>query len=432
MAIAGSRGSGRLHILKTGGAESKTLTPVAGQKDTTEFDLRGLKVKVDGKWNYALGLVVYVDAAFTQTGAGTALNDDTLSKVLVSVDISCPILGTIYSEKHTFGALFRNIMTPVLCGYRERQYPETQLPISATNTRYLEYYFPFALESAEEPLDTAIQTALLEGGTIRVTTCGQTEFVPQATASTVNSIVIRCALDLAVDHRLWMPGAFGFKMQSDTGAVGEFRLKSLGQPTGMQHVIPGTGALAFAAQISDRLISTDCVGSDGPDNITKVHSVDLDIDNVRVVRLLYQRLYEAMGRGPLLGRTTVQTVGFPFEMAATTWNPPNSINALFLPLRNFANGQRKTRIKRFSAQQEVEISYDFTATPAGTMRHIYFEFFRRDVASLGQKMREVYGKELEGKVFLPKPASGKPLSPATLQAANYGWRYFAVSGARSA
>jgi hypothetical protein len=200
----------------------------------------------------------------------------------------------------------------------------------------------------------------------------------------------------------------------------------------MQHVIPGTGALAFAAQITDQLISTDCIGSGGANNITKVHSVDLDIDNVRIGRLLYERLFEAMGRTALLGRTTVLTTGFPFAMNATTWNPPNNASALLLPLRCFAAGQRKTRIKRFSAQQEIEISYDFTAVPSGTMRHVYFEFFRRDVASLGQKMREVYGKELDGKVFLPKPASGKPLSPASLQAANYGWRYFAVSGARSA
>lgn len=416
-------GYGKPFYLTADSGEAVSVTTTSATQRKT-FNMRGLPIRTAGKWGHCARIVVRAKAVVTQSGGtGSAINDDRLGKIISSISISSPARGTIAAAKSATGAVLRQVVNPVLNGYKYPQPPEPQ--VAAANgsyTRYVDIAYDLAIPGFANPLDGAHPLALLEGGKVEVEVAASSVLASISTGCTLDSVELRVALEIIPDDELWIPAIYELKLHQQAGSTDAFRLQQLGDHEGIKHVESGPFALSMVAMLTDAT-GIGLGGSDGADNVTKISCEALGIVDLEDPAWLFRRLFSLMGRIPM-GWTTTPVYGFPYGFHETAYAPGNVDGALVLPLRMPAIGQKVARLQRWYQTTDIPIKYTFTSQPSGEMKHITLEHCRIDVASFDAQMRGLYGKALDGLVPVPDLGSReKVITPDALKVAPFGVRY---------
>jgi hypothetical protein len=360
-------------LSSTGGGKTPTLTP-GSTAANAQFMFSSVPNGVPGKfWYYLMAVCLELKFRITQSGGtGVALNPDVLWQVIQSIQIQCPILGTLYSHQNTRGAVLGNIMQPLGFGYNA-QHLRTQVAAANGNTDVtLNVRIPFSFENFRKPHETAPWGGFLEGGTLEFKLAPTTVFAtisPGSTVTTPCQVRAWCEFIPSPEAVIHVP--FNFREHELPGSTTKHVIQDLGSPDGLQGTNQAVGCgVAFLGMLTDAT-NIGLNGADGTDNIL---GVDLStwrpqprVDNPQA---FFSAFTAMKGVRPANKNTaaTHDSAGYPYTLAAAVDGQLNDAQALFMPL--ITPGRDLETSKLQTVMGAKEINFQYTSVPTGAARFV--------------------------------------------------------------
>ena len=368
--------------LKSAGSESVALTPGTGQQRAT-FNIVGIDPVTDGKRNYAQAFWCHCTTVVDPDAAGNAINADKLAKVMASLRLQSPLLGEVFPQAHTRGAVLYHIIQVVACGYRYPQAARAQIPASTDTdvTIDLFYLMPLSYETLKKPHETAqwvgfFDQGVLEG-TLDVSTILDGDYAGAVLKATT-------ALRAWVEYLPSPDNSLGVPVQwvdrEIAGGGSSPILQGVGQQTQLNGVRPGCG-LAWMSWLTDAT-GIGLGGPDGVDNITAIEIPWRNQKNLRNLDPFFLELRRIVGGrvGPISGLGTTimhDGGGWPFTMADTPSNrPAASSQSMFLPIVAMGRDSETSKFQR--VQGNLQVNFTVTAAISTSHRFLTCEFMEYD------------------------------------------------------
>jgi hypothetical protein len=370
-------------LASAGGAKTVSLTPGASQ-ETATFLMSSLPLgQKNSLWHYATAIMVRVKIKVT-TSSSAAVNPDTLWKIMANFRVQSPILGELFSQNNTRGAVLGNVINPVARGYN-RLPQRIAIATGQTDTDATLYYrIPFANEYLRKPHETSPWLGFLEGGTVEARIDAQTILGNSNTYSTVvmNSWIDYLPVPEAVIHT-----PCHWREHILPGSSTKHIIQDMGAPDGLQGIDPAKGAgLAFLAYLGD-IAGPGLGGADGPDNITGIEMPFRGQPRTDHPDGFVNTLFEQMGHGMHFNMGDVDAVQWPYAQTITTITGLNDASLMFQPLVTPGRDQETSKFQTVYGAKEINLTY--TSTPSGSCRFLgqyYPQFEERFLEGLAARI----------------------------------------------
>lgn len=377
----------RWHELQSQQGISPTVVPGAGATQI-QFLLNSLPTQKDSKFWYYLKnawLKLKVSVLLPTNSVFLGIPPEGLWQVLQSLEVTCPILGSLFAQQNTRGAVLGNVIQRLGFGYNST--PSQNLTgAGGGNTFDFELYYrlPFAQDFLANPMDTAPWVGFLEGGYINVNVAPTTAIATAMTGATITSVTARLALCLQPENEARIHTPVHYREHLTPATSSRVTITDMGSPDGLQGIDQSLG-VGIAALLM--LTGPDTVGfaaGTTANNITDFNIPWRDQPQIYNPELPYLSLIDSMGtaRRQTGGAiAAVSDMGWPYLIgsavptgvaAATQFN---NANALVFPL--IAPGKDQYTSKLQTVAGSKDINFGFTATPTLQQRLVgcYFPVF---------------------------------------------------------
>lgn len=370
----------KIHELVSTAGKNPSLTP-GSSAQTAVFLLNNVPTGKEGKfWYYVLSLVIQLTITVDQPAmGGTAINADKLWKIIQSVQVQCPILGTLYTHSNTRGSVLGNIIQYFGFGYNALPVRPQIAAADGDNVCNLYYRVPFSYEFLRKPHETAPWGGFLEAGTVEVKLDVNNVLDGDSTGCLTKTASVRAWLEMVPSPEPVIHVPCHWREHITPGASTRHTITDMGSADGLQGIDMNKGVgIASLLNLTDAT-GIGLSGSDGVDNITGVDIPWRDQNRIDAPQAFMAAFHGLMGnqrRGKPAAPVTSDTAGFPYTIADTEANHPiYSAQALFFPL--IAPGRDMETSKFQTVQGAKDINFSYTSTPASSNRFVghYFATF---------------------------------------------------------
>ena len=176
--------------------KSTTTVPSAAAQVAT-WQLTNIPTGKDGRlWYYCTAIVIPVTVTITQNGGtGVIIPDLVLGNVLQSLQVQCPVLGTLFQHANTRGIIAKSLLNYVGSGFGALDEVSSVAAANGTYTRTFYIRLPFAQEYLRKPHETSPWGGFFEGGTVESRIDVTTVLQGLSPGSLVTSVVQRCFME---------------------------------------------------------------------------------------------------------------------------------------------------------------------------------------------------------------------------------------------
>lgn len=365
------------HELTSNSGKNPSVTPGATAQTAT-FMLNNLPTGQQGRlWNYVNAIVLKLVTTLDQPAmGGAAINADKLWKVLQSVQVYCPILGTLYSHSNTRGAVLGNIYQYLGFGYTAMPVRAQVAAADGDTTITLYYRIPFAMGFLASAIETAPWTGFLEGGTVEVKLDVSTVLDGDSTGAVLKAPTnFRCWLEMQPAAEPIIHQIAQFREHITPGGSTRHVIQDMGSPDGLQGVDLSKGAgIAALLNLTDAT-GIGLGGSDGADNILAYdipwrNQQRVDIPDAPFIA--FQAMMGNQRRAKPAAPVTSDSAGFPYTIASAANGDANDAQALFVPLIACGNNLYTSKLQTVAGAKELNFQY--TATPSAVNRFVGLYF----------------------------------------------------------
>lgn len=361
-----------------------TIVPDAAASTQVVFNMIGLPTQKDAKfWYYLEALWLRVNITGTNSDSVfVGIPAENLWKMITSIEVQCPLLGTLFSAKNTRGAVLGNVIQRI--GYGYNALPASNLtPVGGTAANFtaeLFYRLPFAQDFLANRMETAPWFGLLEGGTVNVNV-GPAGVLNNAAVTNlaVTSITLGLCATLLPDSeaRVHTPVIY---REHVLPAGGQQIIPDIGSPDGLQGIDQSRGCGIAHLSLLTGPANTGLQAGTTALNILTVDVPFRDQPTIYNPEYFYLTQFQAMG--PMSKRTGVQGALFDTDwpQIAGTQNANgsfklNNLNMLIFPI--IATGCDVFTSKLQTLAGAKMMNFTYTADPSVVQRYVgcYFPQF---------------------------------------------------------
>lgn len=362
--------------LTSNSGKNPSVTP-GSSAQTATFMLNNLPTGQNGRlWNYVSAIVLKVVTTFDQPAmGGVAVNADKLWKVLQSIQVQCPILGTLMSHANNRGAVVGNLDQYFGMNYNALPVRAQIAAADGDTTVTLYYRIPFALGFLASPMETAPWTGFLEGGTVEVKLDVSTVFNGDSTGAVIKAPTnFRCWLEMVPSPEPLLHVPFNFREHITPGGSTRHVIQDMGAPDGIQGVDLSKGAGLMCLLMLTDATGIGLGGSDGADNVL---SYDLEwrnqvrIDTPDAPFVAFQAMMGVNRRQKPAAPVTSDGAGFPYTIAASPNGDANDAQALIFPLVAPGNEQYTSKLQTVFGAKAINFTYTVTPSASSVFRGGY-------------------------------------------------------------
>lgn len=349
------------------------------------FNLISLPTQKDSKfWYYleAAWLKIKANGTNSNTTTYAGIVAENLWKILVSVDVQSPLLGTLFSAKNTRGAVLGLLIQRLGFGYNAL--PAANLtPLGGTAATFaieLWYRIPFAQDFLVNRMETAPWVGLLEGGTVTVN-IGASDVLNNVaeTNLAVTSVTASLALTMLPDSEPRVHTPVLYRVH-DLANGNTLTIGDMGSPDGLQGIDQSRGCGIAHLSLLTGPANTGLQAGTTAANITSFEIPWRDQNVVYNPELAYITNYQAMGPLPRKGGIQPGLFDTDFPHIAGSAIPNGTIqfhnvNALVFPLVATGNDLMTSKLQTVAGAKQVNLQYTVDPTVNQKMLGCYFPVF---------------------------------------------------------
>lgn len=361
-----------------------TITPDSAAPTQIVFNLISLPTQKDSKfWYYLEAAWLKIKASGTNSNTSFAgIVAENLWKILVSVEVQCPLLGTLFGAKNTRGSVLGLLIQRLGFGYNAL--PAANLtPVGGTASTFaieLWYRIPFAQDFLANRMETAPWVGLLEGGTVTVN-IGASDVLNNSgqTNLEVTSVTTSLALTLLPDSepRVHTPVIY---REHNLPASQQLVIPDMGSPDGLQGVDQSRGCGIAHLSLLTGPANTGLSAGTTAANITSFEVPWRDQNTVYNPELAYIAQFQAQGIAKKAGgvQAALYDTDFPHIVGSAIPNGTvtfNNVNALIFPLVPTGNDVMTSKLQTVAGAKQINLQY--TSDPSVNQRLLgcYFPVF---------------------------------------------------------
>lgn len=356
----------------SGGAKTIAIVPATTVQSGT-FTFSGVESRVNGMRNYLRRITLHLLTTFDPDAAGSAVSWDKLYKGLTSVEVITQ-LGVMFPHAHTSGALLGHFIQVLGLGYAYPQGARTQIPASTDTdvTIDLFYAIPFAQDLLVDPMETAVWTGFMDGGTIEAKVGITTVYDGDYAGAVIKApTTLRCLAHTMPSPRNFIGFPNQWRNRQITGGGTSPKLTNVGGETQLNGVAAGCG-LAAMYWLSDAT-GIGLGGPDGVDNFTAFGFAARGQKTTQNLDPLFWEQRELLERrfGPFAGTGTTimnDNASWPATMDSGTAGdnrPSANAQQMALPIVAPARKLHTSKVQRVYG----DLTLDFQVTSAITNPH---------------------------------------------------------------
>ena len=352
-----------------GGGEEPSVD-VTGSNLDNIFDFENVPDRIDNLYVYVQHLEVIVETQIDQPASGgAAIDPDDLPRAVTSFDLSSEDLGTPYEPNDINGPRLGLIAGIVGGGYKASYPWPAQVASTDGDTAVdIRYHFPVAQKFMKSAHQTGLWSGLLQvNGRFNVRLSPSTWPAAVSTGAASEATTnVRVIAHCTLEPEIRLAPLWRWKLHKTPANQDKHALAEICKGKGMNGVV-AAGKLAFLAYVAD---VNGLGGADGLDNITRVYSRALGIDNLR-----YSDTYD--GYSVMLNefvRGTMHRVitpgdkqsdsAYPLPVGATTDNSPNVAGAYFGPLE-WPDPEMPAEVSKMrEVFGTIDVNHDYTSKPS--------------------------------------------------------------------
>lgn len=358
-----------------------TVTPGTGQTQV-QFLCQAMPTQKDSKfWYYVEDIWVkaVVTIAVTTDSLFAGFQPYQLWQVIASMSLQTPILGMLFQNSNTRGAVLGNVIMPVSFGYNQLpRRPVLGAGGNTTVTYELWYRLPFAQHFLANPMETAPWAGFLEGGTLTVNVAPSNVFVADVNAnSTVTSVVLSATafMQPAPEARIHAPCHW---REHESAQTNKHVITDMGSPDGLQGIDQSKGCGIAALYQATGPASSGLLAATTLPNILNVTIPWRDQPLLQDPTLLSVAQYKAFGAsmapGYLEGTAVGAELDWPYTPGALGTSL-NSTQALVQSLIAPGTNVYTSKLQTVAGAKEIVLNY--TSPPEINSRFFgcYFPVF---------------------------------------------------------
>ena len=360
-------------LTSEGGSKTIAITPGAGIQPG-KFVISGIDPRIQDMRNYITRFYAHLNIVADPDATGNAVSWDKLYKAVSSVELSSPVMGTVFPHQHTRGAVLGHLIQVIGLGYEYPQGARTQIPASTDTdvTLDLFYAIPLAHECLSDPMETAQWAGFFDGGTLEVRVAPSTVYEGDYAGLVTKTGTLRATCETMPSPRNYIGVPFQWRERQIAGGGTSPVLKNVGGETSLNGVAQGVG-LAGLWWLTD----ATGIGLSGPDGVDNFTAYGMTWRGQKQTQnldplFLYNKIAMEKGKtGPTAGTGAIimnDTAGWPYTMDAGTAGdnrPAANSQAMFLPLIVPGRQLMTSKVQRVLGDLPV----DFQVTAAITNPH---------------------------------------------------------------
>lgn len=361
----------RIHELSGPAGKLVPITPGNGT-GTATFLLNALPVGKSGKfWYYTQAIWVKINAHVATGNAPLGglgnITQSLLWGIMQSVQVQCPILGTLYTHANTPGSVLGNLIQYMGMGYNALP-SQDPVPLQGGSQDVSMYFrIPFSNEFLRKPHETSPWAGFLEGGTLEVKT-NPGNFLAPLTNNPVSSVVtVKAWMELIPSPEPVIHTPCHWRLHTTPGGSSRHTITDMGSPDGLQGIDQSKGAGISALMGISNI--NNLGGSGAVSNIIGYDFPFRDQARSDNPDALMASLIVAMGnnRRPMVTNSLIahnDSVGFPFDDAhGMITGELMSPRAMVFPV--VAPGRDQETSKFQTVAGAKELNFQYTAVPSG-------------------------------------------------------------------
>lgn len=377
----------RWHELQSQQGISPTVTPGAGATQI-QFLLNSLPTQKDSKFWYYLKdawLKLKCTVTLPTDSTFTGVRPEYLYQVLQSLEVTCPILGSLFAQQNTRGCVLGNVIQRLGWGYNSAPQPNL-LGAGGNTTINFELYYrlPFAQDFLVNPMDTAPWVGFLEGGYINVNVAPSTALTGVLSGASITSVTARLALCLVPDNEARIHTPVHYREHLTPATSSRVTITDMGSPDGLQGIDQSLGVGIAALLMLTGPDASGFAAGTTANNITDFNIPWRDQPQIYNPELPYLSLLESMGpmrrqEGGQLAYLNDMTwphlIGSAVPTGVAAATQFNNANALVFPLIAPGSGQYTSKLQTIAGSKDI--NFGFTSTPTIQQRLVgcYFPVF---------------------------------------------------------
>lgn len=410
----------KIHDLSGPQGKEVTFSPTSSPGNV-KYLLNALPVGKQGKfWYYTSAIWIRVTATLAVASTGGESDPDFVThgmlwKIIQSIQVQCPILGTIFTAANTPGGVLGNLTQYIAMGYNS-------LPMSApfasdagaTVTRTMYFRIPFTHEFLRKPHETAPWTGLLEGGNVQIQTAPNTILQDVSTGTLVSSLSLVSWVEMFPSPEPVIHTPFNWRLHTTPGGTTRHTITDMASPDGLQGIDQSKGAgLACLFDLSDTQ-GYGLGGSGNNDNIVGIDAPFRDQDRTDYPDATIAALMVQMGNNRKPGASPSAAIlpvdgwGFPQADSELVESDGSLMSAYSLAYPVVAPGRDQETSKLQTVAGAKEMNLQYTSIPQGQSVWLgcYFpQFDEQFAATLAARIAPNSSGELAAKT-LNKQAGG--------------------------
>lgn len=366
-----------IHELLSTAGKTPPLTP-GSSVQTAQFLLNAIPNGVPGKfWYYTMCINLELQVTVDQPAmGGTAIDPDKLWKIIQSIQLQTPILGTIYTHNNTRGAVLGNIIQRLGYGFGA-EHLRAQIAAADGDTLVIQNYrIPLSFECFRKPHETAPWGGFLEGGTFEVKLDVSTVLGSDSTGAVTKApCQVRAWLEMIPSPEPVLHVPFNFREHILPGSTNKHIIQDMGSPDGLQGTDQQLGAGIVALDYLTDATGIGLLGADGADNFLGFDMPWRNQERVDVPQALFSTHTSMVGIRTANKNTasTHDGAGYPYTLAATPNGLLNDVQALIVPFVSPGRDLETTKIQTVYGAKEINVQY--TAIPSGAARFLGFYLY---------------------------------------------------------
>ena len=379
-----------------------TYTPAATAQDKSLFINVHRAMSPDGKKPLvATAIVIKVVTTVTQPGSGgSILYHDDLNRLVESISIESPILGTLLDKVTGQGTVLGSLVGFLGNGFNgNADQGVAAIAANASPIKVTKFFtFPIAMKYLKDPLATSQYLKSLDKTEIKIRIGATTCLAAVSTGCAVggaDSTVSGCVLYVPHTH-FFKPRLSYFRLDTPASGSDGLVFQNFGDK-GPRASVPVDHVDAIF-QLSNL---KGLPGNTTIDNITRIIGPDMGLDDVLGIELLVQSRLKAQQSGAS-GRPNFADGG-PYAMpAAAAGGGMDLAQLLALPLLQPSTSMHLDGMKTQAAGAAIRLREEFGTTRTGSDAFLIHSV--RDMSDLVVKqISNIYGTDISA---TPKRAQG--------------------------
>jgi hypothetical protein len=359
-----------------------TVTPGTGATQI-QFLLNSIPTQKDSKfWYYVRKARLKLKCTVTLPTDSTfvGLTPEARYRALSSLEVTTPILGTLFATQNTRGTVLGNVIGPISQGYNTKPYSNLLGAGGNTTVNFeVVYDIPFAQEFLANPMDSAPWAGLLEGGYINVNIAPSTVFAATLAGAVLTSVTASVSLAMQPEPEPRVHTPVQYREHIMPGGSTRFTVTDMGSPDGLQGIDQsmGVGIAGLAMLLSP---TSNLVGLDGgttADNITQFNIPWRDQNEILDPEIPIFELLDLMNgarRTPGGALSALSDMAWPYILS-TAVPAGNAVSTSFqntglmiYPLVMPGAGLFTSKAQTVAGAKEINMQ--FTNTPSASQRFI--------------------------------------------------------------